>query len=86
MDNLIQIGHNVQIGENCLIAAQTGIAGSAKIENDVTLAGQSGIINHVTVGWGSIVAVKSCVRNVSASFSPPTINTCPVLLINSGSR
>ena len=61
MDNLIQIGHNVQIGENCLIAAQTGIAGSAKIGNDVTLAGQSGIINHVTIGKGSIVAVKSCV-------------------------
>ena len=61
MDNLIQIGHNVQIGENCLIAAQAGIAGSAKIGNDVTLAGQTGVINHVTIGDGSIVAVKSCV-------------------------
>ena len=61
MDNLIQIGHNVKIGENCLIAAQAGIAGSANIGNNVTLAGQSGVINHVTIGDGSIVAVKSCV-------------------------
>ena len=61
MDNLIQIGHNVQIGANCLIAAQAGIAGSVKIGKNVTLAGQSGIINHLTIGEGSIVAVKSCV-------------------------
>jgi len=61
MDNLIQIGHNVQIGKNCLIAAQVGIAGSAKIEKNVSIAGQSGVINHVTVGEGSIIAVKSCV-------------------------
>ena len=43
------------------LAAQAGIAGSAKIGNDVTLAGQSGVINHVKIGDGSIVAVKSCV-------------------------
>ena len=61
IDNLIQIGHNVEIGENCLIAAQAGIAGSAKIGNNVTLAGQTGVINHINIGDGSIVAVKSCV-------------------------
>ena len=44
-----------------MIAAQAGIAGSAKIGDNVTLAGQSGVINHVTIGKGSIVAVKSCV-------------------------
>ncbi len=49
-DNLAQIGHNVQIGDNTLICAQVGIAGSAVIGNNVVLGGQSGISDNVFVG------------------------------------
>ena len=61
LDNLIQIGHNVNIGKNCLIASQVGIAGSTIIGNNVIIAGQVGIIDHITIGDYSIIAVKSCV-------------------------
>ena len=61
LDNLIQIGHNVIIGRNCLIASQVGIAGSTKIGDNVIIAGQSGIIDHINVGDNSTIAVKSCV-------------------------
>ncbi|MFA5287034.1 MAG: UDP-3-O-(3-hydroxymyristoyl)glucosamine N-acyltransferase [Candidatus Omnitrophota bacterium] len=56
IDNLVQIGHNVVIGKNCLIVAQVGIAGSTTLGNNVTLAGQAGLIGHVTIGDGAIVA------------------------------
>lgn len=61
MDNLIQIGHNVEIGEDCLLVAQSGVAGSSKVGNKVTLAGQSGVAGHLTVGSNSIVAARSVV-------------------------
>ncbi|HZY30477.1 MAG TPA: UDP-3-O-(3-hydroxymyristoyl)glucosamine N-acyltransferase [Candidatus Methylomirabilis sp.] len=50
IDNLVQIAHNVTVGEDTVIAAQTGISGSTKIGNRVTLAGQVGIVDHVTIG------------------------------------
>ncbi|MEK9986299.1 MAG: UDP-3-O-(3-hydroxymyristoyl)glucosamine N-acyltransferase [Opitutae bacterium] len=56
IDNLVQIAHNVSIGEHCFIVAQTGIGGSTKIGNYVTLAGQSGIAGHLEIGDGAIVA------------------------------
>ena len=49
-DNLAQIGHNVKIGDNTLICAQVGIAGSAVIGNNVVLGGQSGISDNIFVG------------------------------------
>jgi UDP-3-O-[3-hydroxymyristoyl] glucosamine N-acyltransferase len=52
IDNLVQIGHNVVVGENSLIAAQAGIAGSTRIGKDVMLGGRVGIINHLTIGDG----------------------------------
>ena len=61
LDNLIHIAHNVQIGKNCVIAAQVGIAGSTILEENVTLAGQVGIVGHLTIGKGSIIAAKSAV-------------------------
>jgi UDP-3-O-[3-hydroxymyristoyl] glucosamine N-acyltransferase len=60
IDNLVQIAHNVQIGERCLIAAQNGLAGSAVLGNDVTMAGQAGTVGHIHVGDRSIV--MSCSR------------------------
>lgn len=50
LDNLIQIGHNVQIGENTVSSAQTGIAGTSKVGSNCFLAGQVGVADHVTIG------------------------------------
>ena len=50
LDNLIQIGHNVQIGEHTVSSAQTGIAGTSKVGRNCFLAGQVGIADHVTIG------------------------------------
>ena len=59
IDNLVQIAHNVQIGENCFIVAQSGIAGSAKIGNGVTVAAQAGVVGHITVGNGVTIAARA---------------------------
>ncbi|NMB24752.1 MAG: UDP-3-O-(3-hydroxymyristoyl)glucosamine N-acyltransferase [Firmicutes bacterium] len=59
--NLVQVGHNVKLGEMCLLVAMTGIAGSAIIGDQVTLAGQSGVAGHLTVGDGSVVAARGLV-------------------------
>ena len=59
IDNLVQIGHNVRIGKNCLIVAGVAIAGSATIGNNVILAGQSGVAGHVIIGDNSVVMGKA---------------------------
>ncbi len=59
IDNLVQIAHNVTLGENCLIVAQVGIAGSSKLGNYVVLAGQSGVAGHLKIGNQVTVAAQS---------------------------
>jgi len=59
IDNLVQIAHNVEIGENSVLAAQTGIAGSSKIGKNVLMGGQVGISDHVTIGDNVTIAAKS---------------------------
>ena len=59
LDNLIQIGHNVQIGKNTLIAAQCGIAGSTKIGENCMIGGQVAISNHINIGNNVKIAGKS---------------------------
>jgi UDP-3-O-[3-hydroxymyristoyl] glucosamine N-acyltransferase len=59
IDNLVQIAHNVQIGEHCIIVGQAGIAGSTKLGNYVVLAGQVGIGGHLKIGNQVIVAAKA---------------------------
>ena len=59
IDNLVQIGHNVVVGERATIAAQVGIAGSTRIGNDVILAGQAGVVNHIEIGDGARIGPKS---------------------------
>jgi UDP-3-O-[3-hydroxymyristoyl] glucosamine N-acyltransferase len=59
LDNLVQIAHNVVVGENSIIAAQAGIAGSTRIGKDVTLAGQVGVVNHVEIGDGAVIGPQS---------------------------
>jgi len=59
IDNLVQIGHNVTIGENCILVAQVGIGGSTEVGNGVTLAGQAGAAGHIKIGDGAIVAAQA---------------------------
>jgi UDP-3-O-[3-hydroxymyristoyl] glucosamine N-acyltransferase len=67
IDNLVQIAHNVEIEENTVIAAQTGISGSTHIGKHVTLAGQVGIVGHIEIGDNAIVAAQSGVsKNIPA--------------------
>ncbi|MDF1535058.1 MAG: UDP-3-O-(3-hydroxymyristoyl)glucosamine N-acyltransferase [bacterium] len=61
LDNLIQIGHNVRIGKNCILVAQVAIAGSTVLEDNVTMAGQSGAAGHLTIGEGSLVYGRAAV-------------------------
>lgn len=59
LDNLIQIAHNVEIGEHTVIAAQTGIAGSTKIGKNCMIGGQVGIVGHVTIGDRAKIQAQS---------------------------
>jgi UDP-3-O-[3-hydroxymyristoyl] glucosamine N-acyltransferase len=59
IDNLVQIAHNVVMGEGCLILGQSGVAGSSTLGDFVVLAGQAGIIGHVQVGSQVTIAAKS---------------------------
>ena len=61
IDNLCQVAHNVKIGKNCLIAAQSGISGSTVIGDDVTIAGQVGIVDNITIGSNVIIGGGSSV-------------------------
>ncbi|MBM4333791.1 MAG: UDP-3-O-(3-hydroxymyristoyl)glucosamine N-acyltransferase [Deltaproteobacteria bacterium] len=58
-DNLVQIGHNVTIGEDTLIVAQVGISGSTEVGNRVVLGGQVGVVGHITIGDGAMVGAQS---------------------------
>jgi UDP-3-O-[3-hydroxymyristoyl] glucosamine N-acyltransferase len=70
IDNLVQIAHNVIIGENSIIVAQAGISGSTIIGKGVTLAGQAGLVGHITVGDGAVVAAQA---GVTKSIPPNTL-------------
>ncbi|TMQ53152.1 MAG: UDP-3-O-(3-hydroxymyristoyl)glucosamine N-acyltransferase [Candidatus Eisenbacteria bacterium] len=59
IDNLVQIAHNVQVGENCIIVAQVGISGSTVLGDHVVLAGQVGIVGHIEIGDGASVGAQS---------------------------
>lgn len=63
LDNLIQIAHNVEIGENTVIAAQTGVAGSTKIGKNCMIGGQVGIVGHLQIGDGVKIAAQSGVQS-----------------------
>ena len=59
LDNLVQIAHNVEIGENTVIAGQTGVAGSTKIGKNCMIGGQVGIVGHLTIANGVKIAAQS---------------------------
>lgn len=70
IDNLVQIAHNVKIGENSIIVAQTGIAGSTKVGNRVILGGQVGVAGHIQIADDTKVASKS---GISKGTTPGAI-------------
>ncbi|TSD64953.1 UDP-3-O-(3-hydroxymyristoyl)glucosamine N-acyltransferase [Inquilinus sp. KBS0705] len=59
LDNLVQIAHNVELGANTVIAAQTGVAGSTKLAENVMLGGQVGVVGHITIAKGTQVQAQS---------------------------
>ena len=77
LDNLIQIGHNVQVGENTVSSAQTGIAGTSKVGRNCFLAGQVGIADHITVGdfvkIGSQSGIDRDVPSGEVRFGSPAL-------------
>jgi UDP-3-O-[3-hydroxymyristoyl] glucosamine N-acyltransferase len=67
IDNLVQIGHNVQIGRGCVIVSQAGISGSTRLEDFVALGGQAGLTGHLRIGAGARIAAQAGVmRDVEA--------------------
>lgn len=75
IDNLVQIGHNVVIGENCFLGGQVGISGSTVVENKVAIAGQAGLAPHITIKEGARISPKSGVfrnlpKNAAVMGSP----------------
>lgn len=68
LDNLVQIAHNVEIGENTVIAAQSGVAGSTKIGKNCMIGGQVGIIGHLEIADGTKIAAQS---GVGQSITTP---------------
>jgi len=70
LDNLIQVAHNVEIGENTVIAAQTGISGSTKIGKNAIVGGQVGFVGHIEVGDGVTVGAQS---GVSKNLPPNAV-------------
>lgn len=70
IDNLVQIGHNVKIGKNSIIAGQAGISGSVKVGKNVIMGGQVGIADHIEIGDNVIIAAKT---GVSGNVQPGSI-------------
>lgn len=58
IDNLVQIGHNVQLGASNIIVSQTGIAGSTKTGRNVVMGGQAGVVGHIEIGDGVMIATR----------------------------
>lgn len=68
LDNLIQIAHNVEVGNNTVIAAQAGVSGSTKVGSNVQIGGQAGIVGHIQIADGSRINAQS---GVSKSIKTP---------------
>ncbi len=79
LDNLIQIAHNAEVGENTVMAAQTGVAGSTKIGANCMVAGQVGFAGHLQIGDNSVFAAQTGVSNhvpaQSTYFGTPAMNS-----------
>ena len=63
VDNLVQVGHASDVGDNTLLCAQVGLAGSSRIGRDVVLAGQVGVAGHLTIGDGAVATAQTGIPN-----------------------
>ncbi len=70
VDNLVQLGHNVILGRNCLVISQTGIAGSTEVGDQVILAGQAGVAGHLKIGSGAVITAQT---GVMSDVPPKTV-------------
>jgi UDP-3-O-[3-hydroxymyristoyl] glucosamine N-acyltransferase len=61
VDNLVQIAHNVEVGEGCLLVSQVGISGTTRLGHHVTMAGQSGAAGHLRIGDNAVIGAKTAV-------------------------
>lgn len=75
LDNLIQIAHNVEIGDNTVIAAQTGISGSTKVGSNCMIGGQVGMAGHIHVADGAQIGAQSGLTNSLLDVSHPVFGT-----------
>ncbi len=75
LDNLIQVAHNVEIGENTVIAAQTGVAGSTKVGKNCMIGGQVGMAGHIRVADGAMIGAQSGLTNSLLDVSHPVFGT-----------
>jgi UDP-3-O-[3-hydroxymyristoyl] glucosamine N-acyltransferase len=85
LDNLIQIGHNAEIGENTIIVAQTGVAGSTKVGKNCIIGGQVGIVGHITIADGTKIAAQSGIGN-SIKEENTTVQGSPAFSIGEYKR
>ncbi len=83
LDNLVMIAHNVEVGENTVVAAQSGISGSTKIGKKVIIAGQVGVVGHIKIGDGVILTAQSGVSkdvpNNETIFGSPGFEKGPYM-------
>lgn len=83
IDNLVQIAHNVELGENNIIVSQSGIAGSTKLGNNVFLGGQSGIVGHVSITNNVKIATRGGVsKSITKSGAYGGTPTSPMIEFN----
>lgn len=85
LDNLIQVGHNVEIGENTVIAAQSGIAGSTRIGKNCLIGGQVGIVGHIQIADGVRIAAQSGIAS-SITGVGDTVQGSPAFAIGDYKR
>ncbi len=85
LDNLIQIGHNAEIGENTIVVAQTGVAGSTKVGKNCIIGGQVGIVGHIEIADGVKIAAQSGIGN-SITQEGATVQGSPAFSIGEYKR
>lgn len=82
LDNLIQIAHNVEVGENTVMAAQSGIAGSAKVGKNCMIGGQVAIVGHISIADGTIIGGQAGVANTIKQTGQIVQGTPAIPIIN----
>jgi len=85
LDNMIQVAHNVEIGENTVMAAQSGIAGSTKIGSNCMIGGQVGFAGHIHIADGMQIAAQSGISNNLTDNSTPYMGS-PAIPVKQNAR